>query len=66
MRGKGIPHLHGSGVGDQLIQIQVYVPTKLNPKERSLLAEFENSENFKPDQDEEKTIFEKFKDALNF
>jgi len=66
MRGKGIPHLHGSGVGDQLIQIQVYVPTKLNPKERSLLGELENSENLKPDPDGEKTVFEKFKDALNF
>jgi len=66
MRGKGIPHLHGSGVGDQLIQIQVFVPTKLNHKERGLLAELENSENMKPDPDDEKTVFEKFKDALNF
>lgn len=66
MRGKGIPHLHGTGVGDQLIQIQVYVPTKLNHKERSLLSELEDSENIKPNQDEHKNVFEKFKDALNF
>jgi len=65
MRGKGIPHLHGTGMGDQLIQIQVYVPTKLSSRERSLLEELEQSENMKPDKDENKSVFEKFKDALN-
>jgi molecular chaperone DnaJ len=65
MRGKGIPHLHGTGMGDQLIQIQVYVPTKLSSRERTLLEELEESENLKPDKDEGKSVFEKFKDALN-
>lgn len=65
MRGKGIPHLHGTGLGDQLIQIQVYVPTKLSSKERNLLEELEESENLQPDKDEDKSVFEKFKDALN-
>jgi molecular chaperone DnaJ len=65
MRGKGIPHLHGTGLGDQLIQIQVYVPTKLSSKERNLLEELEESENLQPDKDEDKSVFEKFKNALN-
>ncbi len=65
MRNKGIPHLQSTGVGDQLIQIQVFVPTKLNLEEKSMLAELEKSENMQPQEDEHKTIFEKFKEALN-
>lgn len=65
MRGKGIPHLHGAGIGDQLVQIQVYVPTKLNSIEKKLISDLSESENMEPEQDEQKNIFEKFKEALN-
>ncbi len=65
MRNKGIPHLHGSGIGDQLVQIQVYVPTSLNSVERKLIADLSASENLNPRSASKKNIFEKFKDALN-
>ncbi len=66
MRNKGIPHLRGAGIGDQLVQVQVYVPTRLNAHEKQLLAELDHSENVQPQSDGHKSIFEKFKDALNF
>ncbi|MEJ2053963.1 MAG: molecular chaperone DnaJ [Calditrichaceae bacterium] len=65
MRGKGIPHLHGAGIGDQLVQIQVVVPTKLTAEEKKIITGLTDNENFKPKGDSHKSIFEKFKEALD-
>jgi len=66
MRSKGIPHLNGAGIGDQLVQVQVYVPTKLSQQEKHMLNDLKESENMKPDENSSKNVFERFKDALNF
>lgn len=65
LRNKGIPNVHGAGIGDQLVQVQVFVPTKLNSDERRMIQQMEDSENLKPSSDGGKNIFEKFKEALN-
>jgi molecular chaperone DnaJ len=66
LRNKGIPHLHGTGIGDQLVQVQVYVPTRLSERESKLLQELAGSGNLQPGDDQDKSVFEKFKEALNF
>jgi molecular chaperone DnaJ len=43
LRGKGFPYLRGGGMGDQLCRIIVEVPTKLTPKQKELLQEFDQS-----------------------
>ena len=65
MRSKGIPHLNGAGIGDQLVQVQVVVPTKLTSEEKKVLAGLQTSENLKPGDSSSKNVFERFKDALN-
>ncbi|MCK5033143.1 MAG: molecular chaperone DnaJ [Calditrichia bacterium] len=65
LRNKGIPNVHGAGIGDQLVQIQVFVPTKLTPEEKTKIKELLNSSNIKPQADGKKNIFEMFKEALN-
>ncbi len=50
MRGKGIPHLHSNKVGDQLIRLSVYTPTKLSERERELLRELAKLPNIQPPQ----------------
>jgi molecular chaperone DnaJ len=65
MRNKGIPHLHGSGMGDQLVQVQVVVPTHLTSEEKKMIQKLDASENLKPQESSGKNIFERFKDALN-
>ncbi|MCK9230330.1 MAG: molecular chaperone DnaJ [Syntrophales bacterium] len=40
LKGRGVPHLRGSGRGDQVIQVAVEVPTDLSKKEEKLLKEF--------------------------
>lgn len=39
LKGKGVPHLHGGGRGDQLVVIEVEIPTKLNNEQRKLLEQ---------------------------
>lgn len=48
MRDKGLPHLNGHGRGDELVRINVYIPTKLNSRDKELLKELANSPNLKP------------------
>ncbi|RMF83727.1 MAG: molecular chaperone DnaJ [Nitrospirae bacterium] len=40
LRGKGIPNVHGHGVGDELVRVVVETPTHLNARQRELLEEF--------------------------
>jgi molecular chaperone DnaJ len=50
LKGKGFPHLRGSGIGDQLCRIVVEVPASLTSKQKELLREFErlNGDNSTP------------------
>jgi len=48
MRDKGIPHLHGYGRGDQLVRVNVWVPTRLSSQEKLLLKQLADSENIGP------------------
>ncbi len=36
LRGRGIPHLRGSGTGDQLVTVSVRIPTRLSGEQREL------------------------------
>ena len=65
MRNKGIPNVHGAGIGDQLVQVQVYIPTRLSAEEKDKIKDLEKFENLKPSPNGHKNIFEKFKEALN-
>jgi molecular chaperone DnaJ len=41
MRDLGIPYLHGHGTGDQLVKVDIDVPTRLTQRQKKLLAEFD-------------------------
>ena len=63
MRGKGIPHLHRSGQGDQLVQVVVWVPTKLSTEDKNHLEKLAQSESFKAPAGN-KSFFEKLRQTL--
>ncbi len=63
MRGKGIPHLHRNGHGDQLVRLVVWVPTKLSSTDKKLLEQLEQSESFIPPK-ATKSFFDKLRDSL--
>jgi molecular chaperone DnaJ len=50
MRGKGIPHLHGNGSGDQLVRIQVWIPTKLSKQTKELFQQLEGQKELFPEK----------------
>ncbi|TVM01203.1 MAG: molecular chaperone DnaJ, partial [Candidatus Brocadia sp. WS118] len=64
LRGKGLPELQSYHKGDLLIQVKVWVPTKLSQQEKKLLKELAKAENIIPPQ-KGKNFFQKFKEALN-
>ena len=41
MKGKGIPYLHGSGSGNENVEVIIHVPQRLDKKQKELLKEFE-------------------------
>lgn len=63
LRGKGMPELNSYRKGDLLVQVKVWTPTKLAPREKELIEELSQYENFRPP--EKKGFFQKFKEALN-
>jgi len=40
LKEKGIPDLHGNSHGDELIKVNVEIPTKLTSEQRRLIEEF--------------------------
>lgn len=48
MRGKGIPRLNSSGVGDQLVRVNVWVPTHPSKDDKELLKQLARNETIKP------------------
>ena len=64
LRGKGIPHLRGSGRGDQLVKVRLEVPKKLDEEQRALLERFADSmgEELHP---EHKSFFDKVKELFD-
>lgn len=42
LRGRGIKRLHSYGRGDQYVRLLVKIPSKLTPRQRELIREFEN------------------------
>lgn len=60
LKGKGVPSLHISGKGDQLVRIKVEVPTKVTERQKQLLREFAEISGEK----RSKGIFERVKEHI--
>ena len=67
LRGKGLPAVqrYGSGTGDVVVNISVYVPKTLSREEKETLEELQQSDNFKGGNSTKKSIFEKFRNYFS-
>jgi molecular chaperone DnaJ len=70
MRDKGIPQLNGHGRGDQLVRVNVWVPTHLSKEDKEHLKTLAKSENVKPKEGDrsahsDKSFFDKMKDIFS-
>jgi molecular chaperone DnaJ len=67
LKEKGIPHLNGYGSGDQIIYLNVFVPTSLSSKEKSMVKELQQGKNMhveNPSDNEDKDFLDKVKDLF--
>jgi len=61
MRGKGVKHLNQSGVGDQIVRVNIRVPKKVTAKEKELLKELAGLPNIQVNPNKDgKGFFKKF------
>ena len=66
LKEKGIPRLNSYGRGDQLVRIQIWVPSKMNSREKELLKELSNCEHINPTEEEKrKSFFDKMKNVFS-
>src|SRR5438132_1703417 len=63
VRGKGVPHLGGSGHGDQLVYLDVVVPRTLSKEQRRLYTQLRDIEDA-TSQDGDQDLFGRIKDAM--
>lgn len=61
LRNKGLPSVNAYGKGDELINVNVYVPENLSDLERKQMEEMNKSENFTPSATAKKNLFNKFR-----
>lgn len=65
LRGKGLPSIQSYGKGDQLIHVNIWVPTSITAEERKALEVIRKGKNFQPndvDKRERKGLFDKMRD----
>lgn len=66
LKGKGVPSVNSYGTGDQLVEVNVWIPKNLSSSEKSTLEKLRNSPNFQPNPGKgEKNFFDKMRDYFN-
>ena len=66
LRGKGLPDVNGSGRGDILVRVDVWIPKSYSKEEKKMLETLQKSKNFEPNPSaKEKSFFEKMKNMFN-
>jgi molecular chaperone DnaJ len=63
IRGKGVQHLRGNGLGDQIVIINVEIPTRLDNEQRELFEKLGETMDGEI-HPQERSFFEKLKDVI--
>ena len=64
LRGKGVPHLNGSGRGDLQVRLRVQTPTDLNDEQRRLLKQLAATFDRDGKPEENRGFFDRVKDVF--
>ena len=64
MRGKGIPDLNGYGVGDQVINVNVFIPTKLDEEDKKVVEELRQRPHFQPSEEDRSSLDKKWRKRM--
>lgn len=52
MRGKGIPDINGYGVGDEVINVNVFIPKKLEGEDKKVVESLKSLSHFQPTEED--------------
>lgn len=63
LKGKGVPHLRGNGRGDQLVIVNVEIPTRLTTEQRELFEKLAKTMGAEP-RPQEKSFLDLLKEVL--
>ena len=61
LRGKGLPSTDGYGTGDELVNVMVYIPEKLNDTERKAIESLQGQPDMTADSTSKNRIFSKLR-----
>jgi molecular chaperone DnaJ len=64
LKGKGAPNVRGYGQGDQHIKVRIVTPTKLTDRQKELLREFNDIAGYEKTEEQDDSLFQKFKRAF--
>jgi molecular chaperone DnaJ len=64
VRGRGVPHLRGSGRGDMIIRATVVIPEELSEEQRELLEKLAETMGTPALPKRQKSFFERLRDAV--
>ncbi len=66
LRGKGLPSVEYHGVGDLLVNINIWTPQHLNGEERKIMEKFKDSKTFDPmPTSKDKSFFDRMRDYFH-
>lgn len=63
LKGKGIPHIHGRGKGDEFVKVSIEIPRSLSAQQKEVLREFDqipHDQNYQ----KRKSFFDKIKELF--
>ncbi len=69
MRERGLPDVHGSRRGDQMVRVRIWTPQRLTDEENAMMDKLRHSPSFAPaleerDKENHKSFFSKVKDVF--
>jgi molecular chaperone DnaJ len=64
LKGRGLPRVNASGVGDLHVRVQLWTPEKLSPREEELIRELGELQRGKVEANRSKGFWSKMKEAL--
>lgn len=65
LRGKGLPKMNSSAVGDILVNVMVYVPENLNDTEKAAIESLKDTPNIVPSKTTSQRIFSRLRHIFN-
>ncbi|MCO6494622.1 MAG: molecular chaperone DnaJ [Bacteroidetes bacterium] len=65
LRGKGLPDINGYNTGDELIRINVFIPSKISKEEEAMMKKLAESHNFTPNSADKRTKSSFFNKIFN-